>query len=319
MYSFLKLIRLPNLIIIALTQYVMRYFILKPLLGINRIKLQLADLDFALLVFATICMAAAGYIINDYFDTKADRLNKKEVIVGRKITRRVALFLQQVIAALSILIAGYVSYKIGHWQFVFVYFMGGGLLWFYSTSYKYYFLLGSFLIALVVATVPLIVVIYEIPPLNKVYADVLIKSKTNFNYLLYWVGAFSFFSFFSVLIAQFLRDLTSIKGDREIYRRSLPIVIGLKWSKVVIILLTLFLSVSVFGVWYQFLNAPLDNITPWYFGVLIVLPLLLLIYQVYKFSEGDKFRFGLYLMRFAILTGISYAFVVNYILTNNNF
>ena len=319
MNSFLKLIRLPNLIIIALTQYVMRYFILQPLLGINSIKLQLADFDFALLVLATICMAAAGYIINDYFDTKADRLNKREVIVGRKITRRIALFMQQIIAAISVLIAGYVSYKIGHWQFVFIYFMGGGLLWFYSTSYKYYFLLGSVLIALVVATVPFIVVIYEIPPLNKVYADVLIKSKTNFNYLLYWVGAFSFFSFFSALIAQFLRDLTSIKGDREIYRKSLPIVIGLKWSKVVIILLILFLSVSVFGVWYQFLNAPLDNITPWYFGVLIILPLMLLAYQVYKFSEGDKFRLGLYLMRFAILTGISYAFVVNYIINNTNF
>lgn len=313
MNSFLKLIRLPNLIIIALTQYVMRYFIIQPILGINKIKLQLADIDFALLVLATICMAAAGYIINDYFDTKADRLNKKEVIVGRKITRRVALFLQQAIAAISILLAGYVSYKIGHWQFVFIFFMGGGLLWFYSTSYKYYFLLGSFLIALVVATIPFIVVIYEIPPLNKVYADVLIKSKTNFNYLLYWVGAFSFFSFFAVLIAQFVRDLISIKGDREINRKSLPIVIGLKWSKVVIILLILFLSGSVFGVWYQFLNAPLDKITPWYFSVLIILPLMLLAYQVYKFSEGDKIRFGLYLLRFAILTGISYAFVVNYI------
>lgn len=313
MNSFLKLIRLPNLIIIALTQYVMRYFILEPILGINKIKLQLADLDFILLVLATVFMAAAGYIINDYFDTKADRLNKKEVIVGRKITRRTALFLQQIMAAISIVIAGYVSYNIGHWQFVFIYFMGGGLLWFYSTSYKYYFLLGSFLIAIIAATVPFVVVIFEIPPLNKVYADVLVKSKTNFNYLLYWVGAFSFFSFLSVLIAQFLRDFTSIKGDREIDRKSLPIVVGLKWAKCIIIGLILFLSVSIFGVWYQFLNAPMDKITPWYFALLIVFPLLILAYQVYKFSEGDKFRMGSYLMRFAILTGISYAFVVNYI------
>ena len=81
----------------------MRYFIIQPILGINRIKLQLADLDFAILVFATVCMAAAGYVINDYFDTKADRINKKDVIVGRKVTRRVALFLQQIIAALSVI------------------------------------------------------------------------------------------------------------------------------------------------------------------------------------------------------------------------
>jgi 4-hydroxybenzoate polyprenyltransferase len=313
MNKYLKLIRLPNLLIIALVQYVMRYFIIQPILGINRIKLQLSDIDFAMLVLATIFMAAAGYIINDYFDTKADRFNKKDVIVGRKITRRIALAMHQVFTAISILLGGYISYKVGHWQFVFIFFMAGGLLWFYSTSYKYYFLLGSFLMAMVVAVVPLLVVIYEIPPLNKTYADVLLASKTNFNYLLYWVGAFSFFAFFGVLIGQFIRDILSLKGDREIQRQSLPVVIGLKWTKVIIVMLILFLSASVFGVWYQFLNAPMDKITPWYFSILIILPLLLLAYQVVKFKEGNLLKFGKFLLRFSILTGISYAFVVNYL------
>jgi 4-hydroxybenzoate polyprenyltransferase len=313
MNKYLKLIRLPNLLIIALVQYVMRYFIIQPILGINRIKLQLSDIDFAMLVLATIFMAAAGYIINDYFDTKADRFNKKDVIVGRKITRRIALAMHQIFTAISILLGGYISYKVGHWQFVFIFFMAGGLLWFYSTSYKYYFLLGSFLMAMVVAVVPLLVVIYEIPPLNKTYADVLLASKTNFNYLLYWVGAFSFFAFFGVLIGQFIRDILSLKGDREIQRQSLPVVIGLKWTKVIIVMLILFLSASVFGVWYQFLNAPMDKITPWYFSILIILPLLLLAYQVVKFKEGNLLKFGKFLLRFSILTGISYAFVVNYL------
>ncbi|MCY1633335.1 UbiA family prenyltransferase [Marinifilum sp. D737] len=313
MSNFLKLIRFPNLLIIALVQYVMRYFIIEPILGINRIKLQFSDVDFAILVLATVTMAAAGYIINDYFDTKADRFNKKDVIVGRKITRRVALAMHQVLTGISILLGGYVSYSVGHWQFVFIFFMAGGLLWFYSTSYKYYFLLGSILMAMVVATVPLLVVIYEIPPLNKTYADVLLASKTNFNYLMYWVGAFSFFAFFGVLIGQFIRDMLSLKGDQEIKRKSLPAVIGLKWTKVIIVVLILFLSVSVFGVWYQFLNAPVDKITPWYFGILIILPLILLAYRVAKFKEGELFKLGKFLLRFAFLAGISYAFVVNYI------
>jgi 4-hydroxybenzoate polyprenyltransferase len=315
MSNYLKLIRFPNLIIIALVQYVMRYFIIEPILAINRIKLQLSDFDFTVLVLATVFMAAAGYIINDYFDTKADRLNKKDVIVGRKVKRRIALIMHQAFTGISIILGGYVSHSIGHWQFVLIFFMAGGLLWFYSTSYKHYFLLGSVLISLVAAAIPFLVVIYEVPPLNQKYADVLIASKTNFNYLLYWVGAFSFFAFFGMLIAQFIRDLLSIDGDREIYRRSLPIVIGLKWSKATIITLILFLSVSVFGVWYQFLNAPMDKLTPWYFGVLIILPLLLLAYQIVKFKEGDKFRFGIFLLRLAILTGISYAFVVNHIVS----
>ncbi|RUT78671.1 UbiA family prenyltransferase [Ancylomarina longa] len=319
MNNYLKLIRFPNLMIIAMTQYVMRYFIIQPILGINSIKLQFADIDFALLVLATVCMAAAGYIINDYFDTKADRINQKDVIVGRKIKRRVAMILHQLFAFTSIVLGGYISYKVGHWKFVFLFFMAGGLFWFYSTSYKYYFLLGSFLISLLAAAVPFLVVIYEIPPLNKTYAEVLIASKTNFNYLLYWVGAFSYFSFFGVLISQFVRDLVSTKGDREINRKSLPVVIGMKWAKVVIIALLLFLCSSVFGVWDQFLNAPLDKITPWYFSLLIILPLLFLAYRVYKYKEGNKFKTGIVLLRMVILSGIAYAFVVNYIIHHSNF
>jgi len=319
MSKYLKLVRFPNLIIIALIQIVMRYFIIEPILGINRIKLQLADIDFAILVLATLFMAAAGYIINDYFDTKADRFNKKDVIVGRLVKRRIALLMHQVFMAISVLLGAYVSYKIGHWQFVIIFFMAGGLLWFYSTSYKYYFLLGSFLMAMVAAAIPFLVVIYEIPPLNKKYADVLLASKTDFNYLLYWVGSFSFFTFLAALIGQFIRDLLSIKGDSEIQRRSLPVVIGLKWSKIVIVTLLLFLSVSVFGVWYQFLNAPMDNITPWYFAILIILPIVILAYKVAKYKVGDKFKLGVFLLRFAILTGISYAFVVNYIINHSNF
>ena len=319
MLSFLKLIRLHNLIIIGLTQYVMRYFIVQPILAINRIKLQLSDINFAILVSATLFIAAGGYIINDYFDAKADRLNKRDVIVGRKISRRVSLVLHQVFSFIGLLLGAYVSYKVGHWQFVLIFFMAGGLLWFYSISYKNHFILGNLVLAFICAAIPFLVVVFEIPPLNKTYAEVLVASETNFDYLLYWVGAFSFFAFFSVLIHQSVRDLISVKGDKEIGRRSLPFVIGFKWTKVFIVSLILFLSVSVFGVWYQFLNAPVDKITPWYFSLLIISPLFLLAFLVIKLKKDESLKFGVFLLRVAILSGISYAFVVNHILSNTNF
>ncbi len=312
--NYLKLIRFPNLVAIALVQIVMRYYIVEPILRYNSILLQFSTLDFIFLVLATVFMAAGGYIINDYFDTKADRFNRREVIVGRKVSRRVAMTLHQVFTGLSIILSGYISYKIGHWQFVFIYFIAGGILWFYSTSYKYYFLMGSFLMALLVAFIPFLVVIYEVPPLNQTYREVLLTSKTNFNYLLYWVGAFSFFAFWGTLIAQFIRDLVSINGDREIKRRSLPIVAGLKTAKTIIVTLLLLCCIAVFGVWYQFLNAPVDKITPWYFGIFIVLPLLILAYKVIKYRVGERFALAKHLLQFALLMGIGYAFVVNYIL-----
>ncbi len=319
MLNLLRLIRVPNLIIIALTQYVMRYFIIRPILAINRIHLQLSDIDFSILVLATLFIAAGGYIINDYFDCKADRLNKRQVIVGRQISRRASLALHQIFSFIGLVLGGYVSYKVGHWQFILIFFMAGGLLWFYSTSYKNHFILGNLVMAFICAAIPFLVVIFEIPPLNKTYAEVLVASKTNFDYLLYWVGAFSFFAFFGVLIHQLIRDLISVKGDKEIGRRSLPFIIGFRWTKAIIVSLILFLSVSVFGVWYQFLNAPVDKITPWYFSILIIFPLLLLSYLVLRLKKDESLKFGMILLRIAILAGISYAFVVNHILSNTNF
>ena len=90
MKAFLKLIRIQNLFIIAGTQYLMRWAIIHPLLrhsygfGGEEIKLltgfdlQFNEFYFFLLVLSTIFLTAAGYVINDYFDTKTDIL-----IVGK--------------------------------------------------------------------------------------------------------------------------------------------------------------------------------------------------------------------------------------------
>ena len=89
MLHFIKLIRYPNLLIIVLTQYLFRYAIMIPILNIENIKPAFSDVDFALLVFSTILIAAAGYIINDYFDMRTDRINKPhKMIIGKYFSRR---------------------------------------------------------------------------------------------------------------------------------------------------------------------------------------------------------------------------------------
>src|SRR6056297_3159117 len=97
MISIIKLIRLPNLLLIAFTQFAMRYLIMEPLLPSVGFSLQFDNLHFMLLVIATMCIAAAGYIINDYFDTRTDRINKPgKVVVGVLINRRTAMTLHTI-------------------------------------------------------------------------------------------------------------------------------------------------------------------------------------------------------------------------------
>ena len=87
--KFLKLIRYQNLLIIAATQYMMRFLIIVPILAVNGFEPQLDHLHFFLLVFSSIAITAAGYVINDYFDMKTDLLNRPStVIVGKQISRR---------------------------------------------------------------------------------------------------------------------------------------------------------------------------------------------------------------------------------------
>ena len=66
--NFLRLIRIQNLIIVALTQYLMRWAIIRPLLKINDFEFQFSEFNFFLLVLSTLLITAAGYVINDYFD-----------------------------------------------------------------------------------------------------------------------------------------------------------------------------------------------------------------------------------------------------------
>ncbi len=313
--NYLRLIRFPSLLFIAFVQILMRYCIVDSILAYNSMQLQLSTLNFALLVLSTVLMVGGGYIINDYFDTKADRFNQRVVIVGQGVSRRVAMMLHQVFTGLSVLIAGYVSYQIGHWQFSFLFFMAAGVLWFYSTSYKYYFLIGNVLIAVLAAFIPFLVVMYEVPSLNEHYHQVLLTSKTNFNYLLYWVGTFALFGFLTALIGQFVRDLACTRGDIEIRKKSMPVVVGFKAAKIVIISLIFICCCALFWVWYQYLNAPVDKITPWYFILLLVVPLLILCYKVARYKVGENFTFARYLFRFVLVMGVSYSFVVSHILS----
>ena len=154
--AFIKLIRLPNLLIIALTQYAIRYGVIYPIIynfsggqDISGVGLKMTDLDFFLLSLSTVMIAAAGYIINDYFDVKVDRVNRPDkIIVGKYIKRRVAMGSHIVINSIAILIGGYLAYTLGNWKLVFIQVLSAGALWYYSTMFKKQVVVGNVIVAL---------------------------------------------------------------------------------------------------------------------------------------------------------------------------
>ncbi len=315
MKSFLQLIRWPNLLIIVLTQYLMRWSILKPILSSNGFELQFSEFHFALLVLATVFITAAGYVINDYFDTRTDRVNRPEtVIVGKTINRRLAILLHIVLNTIGIGLGIYISFVVGMPVLSLVFVTITGILWFYSASYKRQLLIGNIIVAVLTAMVPLMVALFEIPMLNEVYGAIMKEMQQDFLYLMAWIGAFSFFAFMTTLIREIIKDMEDFEGDSAYGRNTLPIVMGMKWSRVIVIVLSFLTIFALVFLFFRFLK---DWLTFIYFVVFIILPLIYLMIHLIKSTKKRHYHIASTLTKFIMLSGILYALLANYIIHQN--
>jgi len=109
--GFFQLIRYPNLLFIALTQFLFYYRIIVPYFNNNlQPKQLLQENDFFLLLIASVLIAAAGYIINDYFDIQIDNVNKPEMLIlGKLIKRRWAMLLHLVLSLAGLFLTAIVA------------------------------------------------------------------------------------------------------------------------------------------------------------------------------------------------------------------
>ncbi len=315
--SVLQLVRFPNLLIIAFTQYAMRYLIMEPLLPSSTFELQFGDFQFALLVFSTMLIAAAGYIINDYFDTQADLINKpKRVVVGVSIHRRQAMILHAVMNIMGVGIGIYLAFYIKLPTLSLVFLIATGLLWFYSTNYKRQFLVGNLAVSFLTGLVPLMVILFEIPLLNREYGEVMLRNSASFGYLIAWVGAFSFFAFVTTLIREVIKDAEDFEGDRAYGMKTVPIVLGTTWTKIsllVMILGTLGVLVYLLLKYIVFSDDPLDYLSLIYFSLLLALPMTALCIQVILARDKKAYRRASLLIKLVMLAGILYSVVVFYL------
>ncbi|MFC2098845.1 geranylgeranylglycerol-phosphate geranylgeranyltransferase [Bacteroidota bacterium] len=310
--AFLKLIRYQNLLIIAATQYMMRLFIVGPILAVNGFVPQLDHLHFFLLVFSSMTITAAGYVINDYFDMKTDLLNRPNtVIVGRRITRRWAMVIHIILNSTGILIGVYLSWHVGMPGFGIAYILAAGLLWFYSTTYKRQFLIGNLIVSIFTAVVPFVVVIFEVPLLNKEYGEIMISMDMNFNNIIAWVGGFSFFAFLATLIREIIKDVEDFEGDAAYGRNTLPIVLGIRFTKILIITLILLMIFSLIYVYITYLSrkpeGELDLLSLLWFSLALILPFIYLIFRLIAARDRDEYHVCSNLTKLIMLAGILYS------------
>jgi 4-hydroxybenzoate polyprenyltransferase len=263
---FLKLIRPINLAIIALTMYGVRFYIR----AVNDFqKIDDNTIDFFLLVFSTVLIAAGGNIINDYFDVKADRINKPEkLIITKHIKRRWAILTHWTFNGIAFSIAIYLSIKYQSLWFVFIHLISINTLWFYSMYFKRKLLIGNILIAGLTALVPILVVVYF--------------KVGNYTHLQYsefnpesWMTIIDFkviyalavFAFIQNFAREIVKDVQDVKGDKLIYAKSLPMLIGQKNSLLIVSLFLLILPIFFIFTIFEHYNLLIGN-THFIFGTI---------------------------------------------------
>ena len=320
MIALLRLIRVNNLLIIALTQYIMRYCIIAPFLKINNFNLQLGDFHFFLLVLSTILIAASGYVINDYFDTGTDLINRPDkVVIDKQISRRYAMLMHLVMSFAGVGIGVYLSFFINVPGLSVFFILGAGLLWFYSTNYKRQFLIGNILISGITGFVPILVVLFEMPLLNKTYGTIMIQNNANFNYIFFWVLGFGIFAFLTTLLREIIKDSEDFEGDNAYGMNTLPIVAGTKITKTVLVSLICICIILISWVLIKFilLNTDfVDYISAGYFFFFLFTPLVILLIKIISAKSKNDYYISSQLTKIIMISGVLYSFIVRYIVNS---
>lgn len=309
-FDYLQLTRPLNLAFIVAIQILMLRAVIYPILAGFGLESQILSLPIALLIVSgTVLVAAGGYVINDYFDLKIDRINRpSKVIISNSIDKKSAMRFYQVLTLVGVACGVSAAVWLRNSTLAFLFVIIPGLLWFYSASYKRQFLVGNIVVAFCAALVPLTMVFAQHIALEATYSD-LIYQTPILKVCYTWVGGFALFAFLTTLLREIVKDMQDEYGDREMECRTLPIKLGIKWTKYVvyslIIVIVGLLSFFVFaGIHFEE-----SSLTERYFVFGIVIPLIFVAYLTYRAHTASDYKQVSNLVKFVMLTGTLYSLV----------
>ena len=314
MNKFIKLIRLPNLAIIVLIMYAMRYGVIYPFLRLNGFEIQFSEILFLGLVLSTILIAAGGYAINDYEDRKIDAKNNPEKVTEEnQICSRKMMIAYNYLTITGITIGGLVSYFSGYFMFSTIFVLIAGLLWFYSSTYKMMPFLGNIIVALLAGVTPVIVALFEIPQLTEKYRETLIDLKIDFMPLFYFVLAFGIFAFLTTIIREIVKDIEDIEGDKSFKRNTIPVAFGVVTAKIISIFTILFTIGSLLYAQFTF---ELGKLSLWYIIIGLIIPFIIISIKLLIDKTPEQFHKTSMYIKLIMIVGICYSAVLFYSFSN---
>lgn len=227
---FLRLIRYRNLAFIGLTQVLFHYCVMRPQLDNHKGAVSVIGIpELCIIVAASILIAAAGYAINDYFDLDIDLVNRPSgTVLGNHIGRRWGMFWHLLLSSVGLAASLLLTHRTGNWLPLLFNSLAVLLLWLYSTSFKRQAIVGNVVISLLTAWVVLVLYVSEVGwGLRGVPAP-----QLAYHMSIYKIGLlYGAFAFMASVIREVVKDLEDMPGDERYGCRTMPIVWGVRASK----------------------------------------------------------------------------------------
>ena len=279
--SLFSVVRGYNILLIVISQYLSSIFIFSP---DKSLRIVLLDLNLYFIVLSTICVIASGYIINNFYDTETDKINRPvKSKIDSIVSQKIKLPIYFILNFLGVCFAFLVSWKAALFFSIYIF-----LIWFYSHKLRKYPLAGLFSAA-----------ILSILPFFAVFVY-----YKNFSEIIFTHAAFLFFI---LLIRELIKDLERIKGDFTHNYQTIAVKYGEKFTKVLITILTI-LTVNPI---YFLLKYPEIGGMRYYFYLSIIVLFLFVLFLWFSKSKRNYVLLHV-VLKLLILAGVCSLALIDY-------
>lgn len=288
---------------IALVQLLIKYAFLEPF----GVQTTLDGLGISLLISATVCIAAAGNIINDIYDIETDLVNKpNKVIIDKSISEKTAYNWFIGLNLFGVGLGFYVSHMVGRAPFFSIFVVISILLYVYASYLKRMLLVGNIVISVLVALSLIIVGVFELIPAmtHSNQSTQVVFFKVVFDYAL--------FAFSINLLREIAKDIEDIDGDYKAGMHTLPIAIGRERAKNILTVLSFIPLVGI--IFYVVSDLYKQPVAVGYFLLFIIGPLIYTSIKTFSASTKKDIHHisNMYklIMLFGMLSLLLYKYVI---------
>lgn len=271
--SMFSVIRGYNIPIIALAQYLSAIFILAPE---KRALDVLLDFNLFIIVIASSLTIASGYIINNFYDSKKDLINRpNKSMLDRLVRQKTKLQVYFAVNFIVFLLAFFVSIRAVFFFSTYIF-----LIWFYSHKLKKMVVIGN-LTASFLAVLP--------------FFAILLYYKNLYPQIF----AHATFLFLLLLIREMIKDLENIKGDVANNYQTIPVLFGENFSKKIISVLTISTIIPIYFLIEIFEVGYMDI----YFYVSLIV-LIFFIQKLWKSESKTDYLMLHNILKFLVVSGV---------------